>query len=425
MKLSYGTRLVLIKAMAPYLGNVSARPKTVDNLLTYTNNALFVWPGFETSTRESRAIRAKLAAESGAFKAMLNVLAVQHEDRRCMSAKDIVKMDNVKEDCTYILSFFLFVISGDMKEDEAGKLGAEIEEEIERASPFIFYEMERMMTKPTKNAAPHTSTLPSGVFFLMALGTFSPALAQKLIMNSAKRGIDGTIHLLKMLKIADKLISKNGDGRLEKTFGMKRLGILYGATVDDITGHLSSDTTLVDCAVSTQELREWASDCAIYLRDEIGPVWQRSAARTSIDALEKLRNGPVGPSDIHQANELVMEYMAMQKEMTWVKTELNKAKTRKAEVEKAMKAAYELHDLMEQQHENTNGEEGSDGSSDGWNKRRICGDCLVEESEAVKLSLCSACRRIRYCSPQCQKKDWKRHKMFCKIWQKEISRGEV
>ena len=83
---------------------------------------LFGLASTRESTRESRAIRAKLAAESGAFKAMLNVLAVQHEDRRCLSAKDIVKMDNVKEDCTYMLSFFLFVISGNMKEDEVGKL---------------------------------------------------------------------------------------------------------------------------------------------------------------------------------------------------------------------------------------------------------------------------------------------------------------
>ncbi|KAI1140178.1 hypothetical protein F5Y05DRAFT_377447, partial [Hypoxylon sp. FL0543] len=30
------------------------------------------------------------------------------------------------------------------------------------------------------------------------------------------------------------------------------------------------------------------------------------------------------------------------------------------------------------------------------------------------LLLCSACEKVRYCSPFCQKQDWKDHKLFCK-----------
>lgn len=28
--------------------------------------------------------------------------------------------------------------------------------------------------------------------------------------------------------------------------------------------------------------------------------------------------------------------------------------------------------------------------------------------------LCGRCRKVRYCSPECQKDDWKRHKIYCK-----------
>ncbi|KAJ7438940.1 hypothetical protein B0H11DRAFT_2103469 [Mycena galericulata] len=41
-----------------------------------------------------------------------------------------------------------------------------------------------------------------------------------------------------------------------------------------------------------------------------------------------------------------------------------------------------------------------------------CHKCFKEEG--VRLSRCSGCRRISYCSPECQKLDWKPHKPMCK-----------
>ncbi|KAJ6451663.1 hypothetical protein C8R47DRAFT_1061840 [Mycena vitilis] len=41
-----------------------------------------------------------------------------------------------------------------------------------------------------------------------------------------------------------------------------------------------------------------------------------------------------------------------------------------------------------------------------------CHKCFKEEG--VSLSRCSGCHRIAYCSPECQKMDWKPHKPMCK-----------
>jgi len=42
---------------------------------------------------------------------------------------------------------------------------------------------------------------------------------------------------------------------------------------------------------------------------------------------------------------------------------------------------------------------------------RVCGKC---GKEAENMKKCSACKMIRYCSPECQKGDWKAHKKSCK-----------
>jgi len=39
--------------------------------------------------------------------------------------------------------------------------------------------------------------------------------------------------------------------------------------------------------------------------------------------------------------------------------------------------------------------------------------CHICQKDA-KDKLCSRCRKVRYCSVECQKKDWNRHKKFCK-----------
>ncbi|RVD88680.1 uncharacterized protein DFL_002856 [Arthrobotrys flagrans] len=42
--------------------------------------------------------------------------------------------------------------------------------------------------------------------------------------------------------------------------------------------------------------------------------------------------------------------------------------------------------------------------------KRGCALCGKEESGDLKLMRCSACRKVEYCSKECQKKDWKAHK---------------
>lgn len=43
--------------------------------------------------------------------------------------------------------------------------------------------------------------------------------------------------------------------------------------------------------------------------------------------------------------------------------------------------------------------------------RCVCGD--HRGSDGATLSLCGRCKKVRYCSPECQKKDWKSHKKVC------------
>jgi hypothetical protein len=43
-----------------------------------------------------------------------------------------------------------------------------------------------------------------------------------------------------------------------------------------------------------------------------------------------------------------------------------------------------------------------------------CQVCENGKVEGVKLSFCSACRSVSYCSRECQKADWKTHKNICK-----------
>jgi len=40
--------------------------------------------------------------------------------------------------------------------------------------------------------------------------------------------------------------------------------------------------------------------------------------------------------------------------------------------------------------------------------------CPVITTESKKLKLCNGCEMVYYCSLNCQKKDWKSHKEFCK-----------
>jgi hypothetical protein len=43
-----------------------------------------------------------------------------------------------------------------------------------------------------------------------------------------------------------------------------------------------------------------------------------------------------------------------------------------------------------------------------------CQVCEKGKAEGVKLSFCNSCRSVSYCSRECQKADWKTHKVICK-----------
>lgn len=55
------------------------------------------------------------------------------------------------------------------------------------------------------------------------------------------------------------------------------------------------------------------------------------------------------------------------------------------------------------------------GGSVGAGKRTggcgVCGE--AEKVSGGELLRCSRCKKVRYCSPECQKRDWKRHKVGC------------
>lgn len=48
----------------------------------------------------------------------------------------------------------------------------------------------------------------------------------------------------------------------------------------------------------------------------------------------------------------------------------------------------------------------------GRNATMECARCCSQDYE--KLSRCAGCRKVSYCSRECQKADWKRHKQVCK-----------
>ena len=56
-----------------------------------------------------------------------------------------------------------------------------------------------------------------------------------------------------------------------------------------------------------------------------------------------------------------------------------------------------------------------------------CGNCgLNEPTEGVVTYLqCGGCRRTRYCTPTCQKKDWKKHRVLCKAIVAQNERGSM
>ena len=52
---------------------------------------------------------------------------------------------------------------------------------------------------------------------------------------------------------------------------------------------------------------------------------------------------------------------------------------------------------------------------------KTCRNCMTMEqmSSKVVLKKCMRCEGVRYCSKECQKADWKRHKPECKVVKKK------
>ena len=47
---------------------------------------------------------------------------------------------------------------------------------------------------------------------------------------------------------------------------------------------------------------------------------------------------------------------------------------------------------------------------------KCCQHCTTREKPGKPLKLCSGCRRIFYCSKQCQDAHWPQHKAQCRQW---------
>ena len=45
--------------------------------------------------------------------------------------------------------------------------------------------------------------------------------------------------------------------------------------------------------------------------------------------------------------------------------------------------------------------------------KRTCGSCQTQEQFRGDFSLCSRCKKVAYCSKDCQKSHWKQHKKEC------------
>jgi hypothetical protein len=54
-----------------------------------------------------------------------------------------------------------------------------------------------------------------------------------------------------------------------------------------------------------------------------------------------------------------------------------------------------------------------------------CSQCKNPPSGDGKLQVCSRCRKVQYCSRDCQKADWKEHKVVCKYLAKDPSIGAL
>jgi len=68
--------------------------------------------------------------------------------------------------------------------------------------------------------------------------------------------------------------------------------------------------------------------------------------------------------------------------------------------------ASDINDNLKKMFQKENGKEKS--------KSKICWNCHIDgDTEGIKLHKCSACKKARYCSRECQVEDWERHEKHC------------
>lgn len=47
----------------------------------------------------------------------------------------------------------------------------------------------------------------------------------------------------------------------------------------------------------------------------------------------------------------------------------------------------------------------------------VCNACRLMEETTLKFKICGGCKYTRYCSPECQRQDWAKHKSLCSMKQ--------
>ena len=87
----------------------------------------------------------------------------------------------------------------------------------------------------------------------------------------------------------------------------------------------------------------------------------------------------------------------------------------------------ELHEFMARQLEKKDNEakeyqkhfHNAMGNTD---KIRACCGCCNQVEGDVIFKRCNGCKRVFYCSKECQRKHWKSHKVRCKKWQTQYGK---
>ena len=64
--------------------------------------------------------------------------------------------------------------------------------------------------------------------------------------------------------------------------------------------------------------------------------------------------------------------------------------------------------------------ESDDSEDDVSSVHSVCSNCKHPTKKGEDLKRCSRCHITRYCSVQCQRKDWDFHRFACAVWAKKL-----